>query len=439
MSARIVFVIINILNLIWRWVRMYIAKVQRLRPLPEEIADIYDKDRYQMFLDYEADTDRLFFYRRLIDCIVDTAFILSPIFRWLEHMAGQNVYLIVAVTLLMYTFLNLAIEIPFDYYDTFTIAEKYKLNKQTRKTFVKDTISETVFNTIMAFGVLELITYLSHGLSSVSTKSHMSYTKSFFVALLVFAVVFVIILAIAFTSILLMHIKYKYTPLEEGDLRDKINYLQRDAKKKVRRISVYDESSKSIEKNAYLLRFLFYREFGIADNFINENSERELLAVLSHEVGHLKHKKKPLDYARYLLYPILFFCIWYTLAMPMPSPGDSFLEKWIMESFQITVPNYFLLVTLVIGLGQPVMALVGIIRNYRQRQEEYEADQEAVKNGYGEDMIKIFKEESNDELIDINPHPIMVVLYHSHPTMYQRIVAIRREICRMEPGREKEE
>lgn len=51
--------------------------------------------------------------------------------------------------------------------------------------------------------------------------------------------------------------------------------------------------------NKYLLKLLWHREFGIADNFIDGNSERELLAVLSHEIGHLKHKKNWRNFIQY--------------------------------------------------------------------------------------------------------------------------------------------
>ena len=78
--------------------------------------------------------------------------------------------------------------------------------------------------------------------------------------------------------------------MPDGDLRVKIMSLQEGSKKKVRKIYIYDESKKSTSKNAFLLKFLWHREFGIADNFMNENEEEELLAVLS-----LSHVHKVYD------------------------------------------------------------------------------------------------------------------------------------------------
>lgn len=72
----------------------------------------------------------------------------------------------------------------------------------------------------------------------------------------------------------------------------------------------------------------------------------------------------------------------------------------------------------------PVGFLWGIFSNYRSRIEEYEADREAVKNGYGEELIGTFKRLSNDELVDVNPHPVIEFLEYDHPGMNNRIKAI---------------
>lgn len=425
MSARLVFVIINILNLLWRWFKLHISKVHRLKPIPEEIKDIYSEERRRMFLDYEAETDKLFFRRRIILCVLDSAFIMSPIFSWIETIASRNVYLIVAYTFVAARILDEVVSMPFDYICTFSIEEKYKLNKMTKRTFFRDEWLDVMTELIVGIGIAELITYLLHDMESIADKNHMSLIRSFKVALQREIGIIMVIFVIAMIAIISMRMKYKFVPLKEGELRDKINDLQKDSRRKVKRISVYNESSKSVEKNAFLLRILFYREFGIADNFINENSERELLAVLSHEVGHLKHKKTLFNYLGYFALLALFLINWFCLAnQDISAQNDSF-DKWIYRSFNITVPNYYIVIALSLAFAKPVLALFNMYKNYNIRKEEYEADLEAVKNGYGEDLIKTFKDMSNDELIDINPHPLIAILYHDHPTIYQRIVAIR--------------
>ena len=64
MSARIVLVIFSLFDLVWSRVKAKIAKIQRDKKLPDEVADIYDSERYQTFLDYMADNSRLMFVSR---------------------------------------------------------------------------------------------------------------------------------------------------------------------------------------------------------------------------------------------------------------------------------------------------------------------------------------------------------------------------------------
>ena len=72
----------------------------------------------------------------------------------------------------------------------------------------------------------------------------------------------------------------------------------------------------------------------------------------------------------------------------------------------------------------PFMFLFDVYHNAIIRSQEYEADKEAVKNGYGEALIATFKKMSSDELINVNPASIIEFLEYDHPGMYHRIKAI---------------
>lgn len=432
MSARIVFIILGFLNMVWFFIKYQISYIQRGKTLPAEVSDIYDAERYQTFLNYEAESTRLAAFRRAVLFVVLSIITLSPVYEWIEKFADKNIYIILLITIVMQYTIEEVFELPFFYYGVFTIEEKYGLNKSDKKTFFKDTLVEYFTNLIMSIGLLEIVVFMFNKAQTVSISTTLGYGKAFLVCLAMALGMFILIVIMVVIQIISLRLQYKFTPLEEGDLRNKINHLQESSRKKVKRIYVYDESKKTTSKNAFLLKFLFFREFGIADNFLNENSERELLAVLSHEIGHLKHKKTFLNYLKIIILIIMFMALWYILANPHLLSGRPVFENWIIKSFNLTVYNYYLNLALLTGLFKPLYFLLPLVENYRQRQEEYEADQEAVKNGYGEDLINTFKEMSSDELIDINPHPIMVFLYYDHPTIYQRIVAIREGIIRQQ-------
>lgn len=77
-------------------------------------------------------------------------------------------------------------------------------------------------------------------------------------------------------------------------------------------------------------------------------------------------------------------------------------------------------------IAKPILFMNKLYNHYVSRYEENEADAEAVKNGYGEDLIGTFKQLSSDELVEIYPHPIIEFIEHSHPGMYNRIKTIQK-------------
>ena len=103
----------------------------------------------------------------------------------------------------------------------------------------------------------------------------------------------------------------------------------------------------------------------------------------------------------------------------------SSFATYTRESFGLSCNNYYLL-TIIAGYAIiPVSWITSLFSNWKSRREEKEADLNAVKEGYGEELIATFKRVSDDELIDVNPAPVIEFCEYSHPGMYQRIKYIR--------------
>lgn len=84
------------------------------------------------------------------------------------------------------------------------------------------------------------------------------------------------------------------------------------------------------------------------------------------------------------------------------------------------------------GFLPPITFVLKRFSNYKSRRNEYEADMEAVKNGLGEELITTFSKMTSDELIDLNPHPLLECLDFDHPGMYRRISYIREAAAKNE-------
>ena len=420
--ARIVYMILELVELGYKLLRMHLSEKQRQKPLPEEVADIYEPERYQKYLAYTSDNRRISLISSAVVLVITAVLVFSPMYAAVERMVSGNPYLIFLVTAAVFLVVSEIVQVPFDWYDTFRIEEKYGLNKKDRKEFIKDEVLDFAGGTILMAALGMLLVFIGEHMEKWTRGFSLGIGKALLLGAAIAAVIVIFAFVAALFSLFLMRKKYTFTPLEEGELRDKIMRLQEGSKKQVRLIFVYNESKKSTGKNAALLKLLWHREFWIADNFLNENAEDELLAVLSHEIGHLKHKKNLLNFLQYAAFAVIFAV--FVLLIAYPAPALAVLD-WIRRSFGITVNNYYVIIMIVTAVLSPLSLLTGMFSKYRSREEEKEADREAVKNGYGEALIRTFKKLSSDELVNVNPHPAIEFLEYDHPGMYRRIKAIR--------------
>lgn len=394
------------------------------KPLPEEVCGIYDADRYQSYLQRKHEYRVVSLMEGLIHLIADMIILFSPFYRMIEQLSGGNVYFITILTIVFLELISTVISTPFSYYETFVIEEKYGLNKTTKKEFFKDTLVDDVVDLVSELFLYFIIVWICRAVGGILLKTAIGYGLS---SLIVFAVIGVLVLCVlllALFQLLNLRLKYRFMDLPEGELRDKINAMTKDSKKKIRRICVYNESSKSVEKNAFLLKFLWYREFGIADNFLDGNSEEELLAVLAHETGHLKYKERIYDYLNHV-FSLVLVCgmVWLLANISVLQQ----LDLAIRSAFDLTITNYVLSVSLALHLLKPYLFLSRTYGNYLSRKHEYDADAYCASLGYAEPLKHAFMKLSSDELININPSPLIEFLDYDHPSMYRRIKAINEQ------------
>ncbi len=422
MSARFFIIIYAVINLLYELFMTMLSDFQRRKPLPEEVSDIYEPERYQTYLARVADFKRSDIVFNGLNLIIDILLVLSPLYHFIEVICRRNPYAILIVTYIIIWMVSTAIGTLHKYYETFHIEEKYGLNHKDLHEFTRELVLTDGLELVLMIVLSFFIVFVSENLSTWTSGFSIGFLKSLLLCVGLGVAILVLLQFLKGISVLVMKIQYSMTPLPEGELRDKINALQASSRKKVQKIYEYNESKKSPRKNAFLLKFLWLREFGIADNFLNENDEDELLAVLSHEIGHLKHKKNVWDFIGYGLW--VFWLI--LIAVMISHPGIILaINAWTRNSFDLSVNNYYILIIMFSDIVKPLLFIHKIFSTHKTRMEEYEADREAVSNGFGEALITTFKTLSCDELINVNPHPLIEFLEYDHPGMYRRIKAIR--------------
>ena len=420
MKLKIIIFIFLLIRFCWNQYLVYLTNKQRQLPLPDIVSNIYSKERYQSYINYKKEYRKITLGINILSLVIESIFILSDFYTLFDN---ANPYISAALVILVTQVINNLITVPLDYYATFSIEERYGKNKKTKKEWLKDYVLNLLLEIVLNVVLFGFTIFVCSNMQKWTNNFSISYLQSFIICALIALILFIIMTLLSFLSLVVLRLQYKFIEMEDNNLRKQIEQYCKEAKKKVRHIKIYNESKKSTSKNAFLLKILWYREFGIADNFLNENDQDELLAVLLHEIGHLKHKKNIYNYINYLSLAILFILLVYLL------PNGQLIiniNKYINNSFNLHYTNYILSLTVIAYALTPLVYVKQVYSNYVSCLEEKEADFNAVDHGYGKALINTFTKLSSDELIDVNPHPLVELLTYNHPGMYKRISYIKQ-------------
>lgn len=373
------------------------------RPIPDNVKDIYDTEAYGKWLQYHKEKTRLSLIRHLV----------SYLFTFI--LIGGNVYALIINGLSLsgdYTgaigvlaadmFLCLLYIVPFEYVDSMIIEQKYGFNRMTKKTFVIDQIKSVIINLILTGGLCCLFILIHKALGNW--------------LLVVFSVVlFLFILLIAFLYPIFSKIFNKFEPLPEGELRERLCRLLEENDCTVKEIKVMDGSKRSSKANAYFSGFGKMKTIVLYDTLLEQMSADEIVAVFAHEMGHNKHK----DTLKMQLMNIVNIVLMVLVAWALVSAPA------IYPDFGFAGLNYgfaFLLLSSVcLAFLSP---FVGLFSSMLSRRFEYQADRFAAENGYGPALISALKVLARNSFICLTPHPLLVKLTYSHPTVSQRITAL---------------
>lgn len=370
--------------------------------LPENVRDVYDEKEYANWKNYKAESGKLYTIWNIADIVFLAILLISNAYAWgFKVLEDCNVYVQYLIFIFVLTALSELIDVPFKYYDTFVIEEKYGLNKSTKKTFFVDMIKNILVGGIMSFLIIALTMFIFEAFGNM--------------AILVGTVAMMVIMLILNLIIVpLMRIYNKFTPLEDGELKSKLLTLCEKYGMRVRKIVVRDASRRTTTSNAFCAGFGKIKTISLDDNLVNNFTDDEIVAVFAHEFAHAKYKHTvkslPFSMVRILL---VFIALWIVLNIP-----------GFYTAFGFDGINYFFAEILVTFITWPVSNGLNIISNYLSRRHEYQADAFAAKEGYGHDLVSSLKRLHKEALSDINPHPVKVVLDYSHPTLSQRITAI---------------
>lgn len=396
--------------LVFDWLLSLIVETLNVRhvstEIPEEFTAVYDAEKYAKSQRYLRDNTVFDQIRAAIALPATIAFILLGGFGLINNIAQSVTDNMILQGLVFGGVLILIAQVaalPFSIYETFVIEEKYGFNKTTPETFILDILKGMLLIVLLGAPVFALVLWL------FSAVPH-----AWLWAWAALAVIQIFLMFIA--PIVILPLFNKFTPLEAGELRSKIEEFAARQQYKLSGIFKIDGSRRSTKANAYFTGFGKTKRIALFDTLIDKHTVDELTAVLAHEIGHCKlgHIKKSIAVS--LASSLLMF---FMLSVFISKQG-------LYAAFGIEDMPIYAGLIFAGFLYAPVSMLLGLFGNILSRKHEYEADRfaaETTENPVA--LIEALKKLSVDNLSNLTPHPLKVFLEYSHPPVLERVNALR--------------
>lgn len=375
--------------------------------LPGEFADVYDRERYARSQEYTRECTRFGVLVSGVDLLLVLAFWGLGGFPWLDETTRALGWGAIPTGLAYVGALVLArgaVHLPFEGYSTFVIEERYGFNKTTPATFVADRIKGLVLGGVIGGALLAAVLAF---FSSVGESAWLWCWAT---------VSGVSLLLQGLAPTLLLPLFYKFAPLEEGALRERLLRYAERVRFPVAGIFVIDGSRRSTKANAFFTGFGAGRRIALFDTLIEAHEPDELEGVLAHEVGHAKRRHVAKSVAISIVNTGVVF---FLLSIALTHEG-------LFAAFGVGQPSVHAGLIFFALLYTPVDMVLSMLLQAFSRKNEYEADAYAAETtGAPESLVSALKKLSAENLANLTPHPFYVFLNHSHPPVLRRIAALR--------------
>lgn len=299
--------------------------------------------------------------------------------------------------------------VGFSLYSDFVIEEKHGFNKKTLKLFITDFFKSQAISIVMTGALIPALIWI------VRWGGEFFYI---YVWMFVQAVIFVMMFVYPNW---IMPLFNKLEPLQDDDLKGKIEGLSKGVSFPLTKLYQMDGSKRSSHSNAFMFGFWKNKRIVIYDTLLKQCTHQQILAVLAHELGHWLHGHVTINLVISSVHIFVTFYLY----------GQVMYSKELFEAFFYTDTN-----AVIIGLMlfqyiySPVETLLSLGMTMFSRRNEFQADENAVAMGYADELEVALKVISKENKGDLNPDPWFAWYHFSHPALIERLDGIKQQKVR---------
>ncbi len=298
------------------------------------------------------------------------------------------------------------VEIPFSLYQTFVIEEKYGFNKNTIAQFAKDQLISVALTLGIGLPILALILWVMDSIGELWWLYAWAIIMSFS---LLMSWLFPTVIAPLFN---------KFTPMQDGSLKDRIQSLLQRCGFNSQGIFIMDGSRRSGHGNAYFTGLGNNKRIVFFDTLVNSLDEEELEAVLAHELGHFKCKHVIKMLVASSIMTLISFAVL----------GWLITQAWFFDGLGVATHSNAAALLLFMLVSPVFTIFMQPISSYFQRKFEFEADEFATRHAQGRKMISGLVKLYEENASTLTPDPLYSAFHYSHPPAAIRIAHIEEKI-----------
>jgi STE24 endopeptidase len=403
----IIILIILSLSFVFDQLLDYINLQSQRTDIPDEIAGFYDRTKYLQSLAYHKELTYFSFLTSGFSFILSLAMLAFGGFGWLDGLLRTYIENEIFLALAFFGILMITsdiLTIPFQWYSTFVIEEKYGFNKTTGKIFIADKLKGYLLSALIGAPLISILIYLVQYIG-----------PNFWIWFALIAAAFILMANMFYTS-LILPLFNKLTPLPAGELKEQIEAFSKKVNFPLDNIFVIDGSKRSKKANAFFAGIGKKKKIVLYDTLIANHTTEELVAVLAHEVGHFK--KKHIIWS-YMLSVIQIFFTLFILSLMVFNEHISIALGADQLGIHLNLLAFGILFS-------PISGITGLLMNIFSRKNEYEADAYARETFDGGALVSALKKLSVDSLSNLYPHPLYVFFHYSHPPLLRRLEALSK-------------
>ncbi|HDZ4960616.1 TPA: M48 family metallopeptidase [Campylobacter jejuni] len=375
------------------------AQIRFLEREKDKQAQILSEKDYQNAADIAIENEKFKLFSNFYNLIINIAWIGFGFLYLKELLISNNTRFENTLFLLSFLIITSILNLPLSIYESFIKDKAHGFSNITVKLFIKDTVKSLILTLIFGFLILYALLFC-----------YDFFGTFWWIAAFIFAFCIIVIINLIYPT-LIAPIFNKMEKLDDENLLKKISSLMKQCGFSANGVYVIDASKRDKRLNAYFGGLFKSKRVVLFDTLLKALNERELLAVLGHELGHFIHK----DIIKALFNgAITMFLLFFVFAN---LPEFVYLESHLEGVNGSVFALLFIFANIFSFLISPML-------NALSRKNEFAADQHGAKVTSKEDMKNALIALARENKAFIKTSKIYTFFYLSHPSISDRIKAL---------------